>query len=466
MRTLLKFLGSRFTRRGRFLFLGTAVVGALILGPLIGIAAAVPSFDAAVATVNPPSAKDSSVQYIVINLNPLRNESVSVTGTTTNTQAAANAATPAKSTFTPSQTKADELTCANEARSRSRNAATSCGVALDDITRHLRGFKATFDSTSATTLTQQTSGDLTNALATFATSGAQGKAQFDAAPTVQQAAAIYRDWTVRNVIGPRGTFLINAMSTLNAFRTFAVVQERNENSDLIEDIAATAGGLSDPAFKSKLAEARAALKDLDAASVSTVATAADNVANQIAGIQSDPSQLYQIVNAPCEALGFKTRSYVIKFLRDKNTVWEEDVTCLPEFQVGAMYYVDFLNTDGYSLSSSMVNGAAASVVTKQSNNRNQGSLAAVVHWCPGDQGPNAWCGSVAGSTSSNGLDIFVGGGYLFAHRTFGLHGGLHLGQINVLTNGYSLGSVVPANATFTRKQLTAAPFVGLTVNVK
>jgi hypothetical protein len=129
-----------------------------------------------------------------------------------------------------------------------------------------------------------------------------------------------------------------------------------------------------------------------------------------------------------------------------------------------MYYVDWLNSNMYSLQSTTVNGTAANVVTKQSNNLNQGSIAAAFHWCPGD-GPQSFCGTLAASTSSNGLDIFAGPGYLFAHRVLGFHAGVHAGQINVLTNGYSVGSVVPANATFARKQISAGLFVGLTLNI-
>lgn len=275
---------------------------------------------------------------------------------------------------------------------------------------------------------------------------------------VSTAAAVYDDWASQSAR------FSSAEADLALLRSPNLSDVKNVYSGRLGALQVYAATLNDPPLMGSITQTSADFKKLDDASITAVATTADQLENKLGLIRDDPTQLYVVVNAPCEKLGFSARNYTIKFLRGTNTVWEDDIVCYPEFSVGVMYYVDWLNTDSYTLQSTMVNGAAANVIVKQTNNNNQGSIAAAFHWCPWE---GSWspCGTFAASTNANGLDAFLGAGFLFGHRVIGVHGGVHVGQINVLTNGFSVGQVVPSGATFTRKQLSKNWFLGFTLNI-
>ncbi len=199
-----------------------------------------------------------------------------------------------------------------------------------------------------------------------------------------------------------------------------------------------------------------------------ITTQANTLYGELTAMETNPNQLYQRVDAECLDQGFSQTTYAIMYRSAANpqNQWQATVKCFPEFQVGAIFYANFLNTDSYTLVAPAGGTAPATpVITKQQNNVNQGSAGLVFQACPGKQGATAICFLASMGSGANGLNGLIGGGVLLFHRIIGIHGGLAVGQINVLTNGYQVGQSVPSGAVFTRSALSTGGFIGLSLNI-
>ncbi len=425
----------------------------VLLAPSVALAAVPPYYDIATNSDQPASTAERGQTYLLYNLNPLRNETVTIDDKIT---------TPSNATGTASKPVGSGIIPFVAPAACSASSTAGCVANLAALVNHLHDFVGTFSQSNAVNVDKRAAAVVTAALETFKPS-----VEFGPAATISDEVNAYVSFLNAHVL-TTGVSL-NVGSAVDPYRSLSIADERNKANDVITAVKVAMASVKDADKSGVLVEldaANAALKELDSSVVTSVAAKADAAANTWAGIVStkQTDAFYKAVKAPCTPSGFKIHTYTVKVLRGSDTQWTQTITCLPEFQVGAMYYADFLDTHTYSLVPPPGGGTA--VITRLGSDLNHGSLAAAVHWCPGDQGGNAFCATFAGSSTNNGLDIFVGGGMLFGHRTFGLHAGAHVGQITVLQDGFSRGQAVPSGTMFTRKQTTAGPFIGLTINTK
>jgi hypothetical protein len=384
----------------------------------------------------PPSKEQNSHEFLVINLNPMKSEAIAVNKTVTNTQSSSsNAPTPAKTLSSGSDSSVPQ--CA-----ASPNPVT-CKQAASDLEQDLTNLQKPFLGQSSATLTANTAALLETQLASISTSSIATSTDFSTAiRTYSAAVAAIQPGPISAKLTPLG-----------ASNMTLLLQKYNQDYSTIQDASQKVPNngeiLADQKFSKQI------LDTLTGTSILAIENTADSLNNQLTQMAVDQTPFYSLVDARCEKLGFNADSYTLKFNRGTATVWEDDVTCFPEFSVGAMYYLDWLNTTTYTL-----NGNRP---VAQSNNRNQGSVAAVFNWCPFEGGTTG-CGTVAASSGTNGLDAYLGGAILFAHRALGVNGGIHVGQVNVLTNGYTTNTIVPSGAVYQRKSTAVAGYVGLTLN--
>jgi hypothetical protein len=410
-------------------------------------------FDVATNSDQPSSTAERGQTYFLYNLNPLRNETVTIDDKLT---------TPANANGTAGKPTGSGATPLKAGSKCSLSNTAACVSDLAALVSEVHRFSDTFNQPEAATVDKRAAAVVTAALETF-----KADSQFGPAVTVSDEVSTYVTFLNAHVLTPGVT--ADVRSAVDPYRSAKVANERNDANDIITAVRVATASVKDPdkaAVTLALDAAATALKDLDSSTITSIAAKADAAANTWTGIVSakQTDVFYKVVKAPCTPSGFRVHTYTVKLLRGSDAQWTQTITCLPEFQVGAMYYADFLDTHTYSVV--VPPGGGTAVITRQSSDINHGSLAAAVHWCPGDQGGNAFCATFAGSSTNNGLDIFLGGGMLFGHRTFGLHGGAHVGQITVLQDGYSRGQAVPSGTTFTRKQTSVGPFIGLTINTK
>jgi hypothetical protein len=390
------------------------------------------------AATPPPSKEQKSHEFLVINLNPFKSESIAFSKTVTNTQTSPSA-TPTKAPQIGSGADSSVPTCATSPSPK------ACEQAAADLETELTGLQSSFAGKSAASLTASTAALVEPLLASISTSSIATLPDFSSAIKTYSAAVA----KVQSETGP----ISSKLTALGASNMTQLLQKYNQDYTTIQN--ASKAFPADGTIVGDQAVSQRILTALTDPSIIAVENAADSLNNQLAQMAVDQTPFYSLIDARCEDLGFNTDSYTVKFNRGTTTVWEDDVTCFPEFSVGAMYYMDWLNTTTYTLS--------ANKPLAQSNNRNQGSVAAVFNWCPLEGGTTV-CGTVAASTGTNGLDAYLGGVFLFAKRVLGINAGLHVGQVNVLTNGYTTSTVVPSGAVYQRKNTAVAPYVGLTLN--
>lgn len=439
----------------------TVVATQLIAASAAIAATPPPTFDAAASGSQPSSTADRGQTYLIYNLNPLRADKMTVDDKLDTPSG--NAGKPDKVGPTTGDVQAPAR------GSCTRSSPQGCLTNLQNARRQLDDFVRGYSAPDAMTVDKIAAGYLDKELEMYAPKAFVA----DKNTSITDEVLTYRKFLTARILDPKSQANLDITTLTDKYRSEKISENRQNGQLTIDEATAAIIGLKEGDLKASISTAieqlKTALKQLDDASVTSVAKKADDVASTWVGIYKtkQAEAFYTVVNAPCTPEGFSRHIYTVKLVRGQDTKWTQTVTCLPEFQVGAMYFVDFLSRNTYSLVTPPGGGPA--VITRQQNDVNQGSIAAVVHWCPGDQGGNAWCFSFAGSSNSNangGLSLFLGGGYLFGHRTFGLHTGLKVGQTTVLQNPYAEGQAVPAGTTFTRTQTTVGPFIGVTINTK
>jgi hypothetical protein len=415
-----------------------ASTAALLLAFSAAAKADVGVYDASLSGLSTPATKvDRSTAYLIVNINHLGGDSVAVNKVVNTGQ---SGGTPPATT-----TKSAPLDDSTDLCVKNRT-LTDCTAAVKALLTRVDTVRSTFSGQSDATLTTKYANmviaDLHHLDLTSVKSAADLPHGVAAYQALLATPSLFTD-----VTSDLNKYFSDTLA--NNVQTFSL--SSGEYRGIAKTISNNAGVLA------LLDAVDADLQALKGTGITAVTSAADRIYNEVSQYAVNGSVLYQVVDARCEHEGFNSNSYTIKFTaKVPSNSWEQDVTCFPEFSVGGMYYVDWLNTDSYVLN--------AQIPVRQSNNRNQGSVAALLNWCPGEGG-HATCATVAASSDTNGLNVFAGAAYLFAHRVIGINVGAHVSQINVLTNGYTTSSVVPSGATFQRKSLSVAPYVGLTLNI-
>lgn len=473
--------------------IGHAALGALTIATIGVLAQTAASAQAAAAapTVNanpafrfydmsqtgvvPPTQEDGAQHYLVINLNPLYGQTIAVT-------IASNQTTqpPATQSVTGNAGSGNLDISVGSACLSPKDKTQQGQACLDLLQKQLHPELLRFVTSlqkypTTDSMTSAVAADVELALSRFQDPANPAYVSFTNDTTLSQATRDYSAWVADNR-SAHGLKFPEATADL-AFYTTTTQDSIANDAALVTGVSAIYKSSQDPLapqINAEITVLTGYLGTLQNATTTGLFQQAAKLQNQIVQITKQPNIAYYQVNAPCGKFGFSSSTYTVKFTEASTATgtaapqaWNDAVTCYAELSVGAIYYYSGLNTDTYTLQMKSVNGTMQNVPVKQSAQKDEGSLAAVLNWCP-DGGPSALCGAVAMSTgsSTNGLSGLVGIGYLFAHRVIGVYTGLRVGSVTALSSGYSANvTPVASGASYTHFETQASWFAGISLNI-
>src|SRR5665213_1771326 len=282
----------------------------VLLAPSVALAAVPPYYDIATNSDQPASTAERGQTYLLYNLNPLRNETVTIDDKiTTPSNAAGTASKPVGSGIIPFVAPA---AC-------SASSTAGCVANLAALVNHLHDFVGTFSQSNAVNVDKRAAAVVTAALETFKPS-----VEFGPAATISDEVNAYVSFLNAHVL-TTGVSL-NVGSAVDPYRSLSIADERNKANDVITAVKVAMASVKDADKSGVLVEldaANAALKELDSSVVTSVAAKADAAANTWAGIVStkQTDAFYKAVKAPCTPSGFKIHTYTVKVLRGSDTQW-------------------------------------------------------------------------------------------------------------------------------------------------